>query len=110
MKILVTFEKEDILQLLQEKLIEQGFNLVEGKPLIYKGALNVKLEVEVTNDVKAKQEDTEPVPNTKLDAPKKKDKNDEEDLKAILEQSNNLFNEGNVGRVLGQNETMEYPK
>lgn len=50
MKIDVTYEKADILRLVERELRAQGLRLKPGTSLAYKGALEVKLSAEVEDE------------------------------------------------------------
>lgn len=51
MKIDVTYEKVDILDLVTKSLQARGLRLKPGTTLAYKGALEIKLTVEVEDDI-----------------------------------------------------------
>ncbi len=117
MKIDVTYEKKDILRLIEKDLQAEGIRVKEGTALVYKGALEVKLSVET--------EDTGrplPQPTTAVTGEKKSivpaetpgpriEPVDDGDMSSVLAASNRLVKapDGRV-RSLGPNETLEFPK
>lgn len=50
MKITVTYEKKDILRLVQQDMCAQGIKVKPGTPLKYKGALQVTFAVDTEDD------------------------------------------------------------
>jgi hypothetical protein len=114
MKIDVTYEKKDILRLIEKDLLAEGIRVKEGTALVYKGALEVKLSVET--------EDTgRPLPQPAPSASKavvpaetlgpRIEPADDGDMSSVLAASNRLVKapDGRV-RSLGPNETLEFPK
>ncbi len=121
MKIVVTYEKDDILRLVRGDLQAQGIKVKEGVPLIYKGALTVRLEVE-TDDAQpgvapapqaAKVAAASPVPAPTNGAPPVV-----EDMSSVVAASQALvknkkgqFEIANVGeRPLAENESYDFPR
>ena len=108
MKISVTYEKKDILRLVENDLKAQGIKVKNGTALEYKGALEIKLSVETEDDALVPK--TAPVaPVTMETTPTIED--DDQDMSSILGASRRLVkNETGLTRPLGPNESLEFPK
>jgi len=116
MKISVTFEKKDILRLVEKDLKAQGLKLKNGTSLEYKGALEVKLSVETEDDALVAAHPT----TTTTTAPKPTVTAettpavtvDEPDMSSVLAASNRLVKNDATGKVraLGPNESLDFPK
>jgi len=85
MKIEITFEKADILRILGESLEKTyGLRVTPGTKPDYKGALQVKLVVDVENGEKAEPKETP----KKATAPK--ESASAEEMQAVLQQSRRI--------------------
>lgn len=117
MKIDVTYEKKDILRLIEKDLLAEGIRVKEGTTLVYKGALEVKFSVE-TEDTghPLSPPVTTPAGEKKAVVPKETpgpriEPADDGDMSTVLAASKRLVQspDGRV-RSLGPNETLEFPK
>lgn len=115
MKIAITYEKKDILRLIEQDLKEQGIKIKQGTSLEYKGALEVKLSVE-TEESAAPKEARPVAPGDPPKPPVTKETpgpvvDDDTDMSSVLDASNRLVrnSDGKV-RALGPNESLEFPK
>ncbi len=68
MKITVTYEKKDILRLLQKDMRAQGIRVRQGTTLVYKGALQVTIQVDTEDE--APEEVPSPDPSVDQSAEK----------------------------------------
>lgn len=122
MKINVIYEKADILRLVVADLRRKGIKVKTGTDPVYKGALEVRLAVDAEEE-EAVAASTEPLagdtspPTTPKVVPASGAETDEPaDMSGVLNQSNRLvmtspgkFVESKSKRILGQNESEEYP-
>lgn len=116
MKIDVTYEKKDILRLIEKDLQAEGIRVKEGTSLVYKGALEVKLSVETEDTGRPAPSPTLPTEGKKVAVTKETpgprvEPDDDGDMSSVLAASNRLVKtpDGKV-RSLGPNETTEFPK
>jgi len=110
MKIDVTYEKKDILRLVQKDMEAQGIRAKAGIPLEYKGALQVKFSVETEDDVIVSD-----LPEVVSAAPVVSKVTEEESMANVLGMSQQLSaRPGKFERRLANNELMqesyEFPK
>jgi hypothetical protein len=114
MKILVTYEKKDILRLVEKDLTAQGLKVKNGTLPDYKGALEVKLLIETEDDPPSVARPTGSVdtsrPTVTMETTPKVTV-DDQDMSGVLAASNRLVrNEAGKVRPLGANETLDFPK
>lgn len=117
MKIDVTYEKKDILRLIEKDLLAEGIRVKEGTALVYKGALEVKLSVETEDTGRPLSQPASPATSEKkagvpTETPGPRiEPADDGDMSSVLAASNRLVKapDGRV-RSLGPNETLEFPK
>ena len=62
MKVDITYEKKDVLRLVQKDMEAQGIRVKAGTALEYKGALQVRFSVETEDDTPAKMPETKATP------------------------------------------------
>lgn len=113
MKISITYEKRDILALVAQDLTQRGLNVKEDVPIEYKGALSVKLAVDVEGspiDAPAVKTRTRVVT-----APVEEPENVPMSLATLRGQSEALTrsNPGKFAqreRQLGPNESLDFPR
>jgi len=110
MKIDVTYEKADILRLVTEDLVRKGIQPKAGARIEYKGALSVKLSVDAEAD---NTEVASPPPVATPPSPPIPEASMDEILAASRRAASTppSFNaEGRPPRMLGKNESYEYPE
>jgi hypothetical protein len=113
MKIAVTFEKADILRLVEKELKAQGLKIKKGTSLEYKGALEVKLSVETEDETPlvAKppvEGGTTPSVTPEITTPAP---DDDPDMSSVLRASSQLVEAGpGLKRTLKPNESTEFPR
>lgn len=116
MKIKVTYEKADILRLVNQDIKTQGIRVKAGSSLEYKGPLQVRFEVETDEDVAAVAEPAVPDVKTGPPAPRKAPDKEEEtvvDMSGVLAASQHLSRTTKpiyADRKLLDGESTEYPK
>lgn len=113
MKISVTFEKKDILRLVEKELKAQGLKVKKDTVLEYKGALEVKLSVETEDDgplsMKPPAEGGAQPSVTPETTPPVQD--DDPDMSSVLRASTQLVEVGpGLKRTLKPNESTEFPR
>lgn len=110
MKIDITYEKKDILRLVRDDLQRRSIRVQEGTTPDYKGALQVKLSVDVEDTAPA--EEAAPTKKKKA-APRNEDEVDDGgDITDVIAQSGKLkeTTEPKFQRTLGPNESTEFPR
>lgn len=111
MKIDVTYEKKDILRLLEKDLLDKGIRVKEGTALVYKGALEVRLAVETDDAAPPPPPRSVAVPDSTVDVVVVDEPADDGDMSSILVASGRLVRApGGKVRPLGLNESIEFPK
>jgi hypothetical protein len=111
-RVELTFTKDEILAVLLEHIKTKGLQPVPGKPLEYKGALQVKLQVEAVPFAPGT-----PLPSLKLSVPPKREVVPVEDREAVeagiaqaLAESDRLQRErGHKAPNMGPNAYSEWP-
>lgn len=113
MKIAVTFEKKDILRLVEKELTAQGLKIKKDTILEYKGALEVKLSIETEDEVPlvAKlpvEGGATPSVTAEITPPSQAE---DPDMSSVLRASSQLVEAGpGRKRTLKPNETTEFPR
>jgi hypothetical protein len=116
MKIAVTFEKKDILRLIEKELKAQGLKVKKDTVLEYKGALEVKLSVETEDDTPFVAKPAMPVSGEQSSVPQETGptvagEDDDHDMSGVLDASTRLVKHGTgLKRTLKPNETTEFPR
>ncbi len=129
MKTPIVFEKEDILKLVYAFLKTKGFAIPSPDKVTYKGALEVRVNIEydlpmseVEEALSPKVVVTTPAPKKPITPPVEPVEEAEPDMSAILHQSQNLAQRPAPygippalpaepeDRPLGDHESFEYPK
>lgn len=114
MKIVVTFEKKEILRLVEKELKAQGLKVKKDTVLEYKGALEVKLSVETEDDTPFTAKPV--VPTEDGQSPVTPEINptiseDDQDMSGVLDASTKLVRSGTgLKRILKPNESTEFPR
>lgn len=120
MKIDVTYEKADILQLVLDDLRRKGLQVAQGKTPAYKGPLEVKLSVDVEDVEPAVAEPKAVVKTAEEPTPPRKDEERPPEgptnmgdvlgaSESLMTRADGPFSKYQGKRPLGPNESEEWP-
>lgn len=111
MKIELTFQKADIISLVLKELQRKGLRPVDPTNVVYKGALEVRLFLDVDNFLAEDKIETypdKPIEDLKL-GPLVEEEDAELSMDEILHAAKGLDTKPPKTIVLGPNESLEYP-